>query len=152
MQGKDNHLEHTLRPHVTPSHINSPQSRPHTQTPTTHFTRSKNLTAQQSIDTLRDATYNTSINLDTIQGKNRTEFTNIRATCNRLSNRCQDLRTSFQTLQREVAKHNDFTLEAEQQRNNKINDIESLALSTNMATSGLDIFDGYNCHDPKLCS
>jgi hypothetical protein len=153
MQGNDNHLEYSLRPPTTPTHTNSPQSRSHTLTPTTHNTRSKDSAVQQSIDTLRNATHHTAINLDAIQGNNRTEFTKIRATCNRLSNRCQDLRTSFQTLQREVAKNNDFTSEAEQQQNNKINDIESLALTSNMATSVLNsikMFEGYDSHAPKL--
>jgi hypothetical protein len=148
-------LAHTLRPHVTPSNTNSPRPNPHTQTPTTHFTRSKDLTVQQSIDTLRDATRNISINLDTMRGESRASYTNIRATCDRLGDRCQDLRTSFQTLQREVTEYNDddFSLGAEQQQNNKLSDIKSLALTTNMATSVLNsiqIFDRYDSHDPKL--
>jgi hypothetical protein len=154
MPAKDSNLGHSLRP-VTPANSASARSNPDTQTPTTHHTRSKDSTIHQTIDSLRQSKNNTAINLDTIQGKNREDYSDIRTTCTKLGERYDELQTHYRTLQRDVTENNDndVVLGAEEQRHNKLSDIESLALTTNMANSvmnSIQIFDGYDSHDPKL--
>jgi hypothetical protein len=156
MQGKNNHLEHSLRPPTTPAHTNSSQSHSHTTTPTHHNTRSKDLAVNQSIDTLRSKTQHTVTNLDSIVGNNTSEFNKIRATCDILNHNCHDLRASFQTLQQNVNDYSDDELpvQSAQQQDDRLEDIESLALTSNMANASIlnsvQMFTGYNSHDPKL--
>jgi hypothetical protein len=155
MQTKNGHLGHSLRPE-TPGSNSPARPNPHPQTPTFHKTRSKGSPAlQKTIDKLQDTRNATTTNLDTIQGKTRVAFKDLHTTCTKLNEHYDDLHTHYHTLRQNVTDNtdNDIALGADEQHHIRLNDIESLALTTNMAnsvTNSIQTFDGYNSHDPKL--
>jgi hypothetical protein len=101
----------------------------------------------------RENTANTT--LEQIDGKTRTAIKEVRATCTKLTKQYQDLQTHYQTLQQGADDNadNENALIVNEQHHNRLDDIESLALTANMANSianGIQTFHGYDSHDPRL--